>query len=47
MRGVIKASHLEGFNPTSKDIEGIRDAAMKPDPQEVERIKKIWNADNE
>lgn len=45
MRGVIEASHLEGFNPTVKDIEDIRDAVMNPDPQEVERIEKIWNGD--
>lgn len=47
MRGVIEASHLEGFNPTAKDIEDIRNSVMNPDPQEVERIDKIWGGDNE
>lgn len=47
MRGIIEASHLEGFNPTPKDIEDIRDAVMNPDPQEVERIEKIWTSNNE
>lgn len=47
MRGVIEASHLEGFNPTSKDIEDIQDAVMNPDQQEVERIEKIWSGDYE
>lgn len=46
MRGVIEASHLEGFNPTAKDIENIRDAVINPDPQEAERIEKIWSSDN-
>lgn len=47
IRGVIEASHLEGWNPEKSDIEYILDSVINPDPRELKRIDEIWGKDNE
>ena len=42
LRGVIEASHLEGWNPTKKDVESVLDGVLNPDPEEVKEIMEIW-----
>ena len=42
LRGVIEASHLEGWNPIKKDIESVLDGVLNPDPEEVKEIMEIW-----
>lgn len=46
MRGVIEASHLEGWNPTADDVQDILNSANNPDPAMIKRFKEIWNSDN-
>lgn len=47
LRGVIEASHLEGWNPTKKDIESVLDGVLNPDPEEVKEIMEIWEGSDE
>ncbi len=43
MRGVIEASHLEGWNPTEDDVQNILNSVNNPDPAMTKRFKEIWN----
>ena len=45
IRGVVEASHLEGWNPEKSDIEYILDSVINPDPKELKRIDEIWGKD--
>ena len=47
LRGVIEASHLEGWNPIKKDIESVLDGVLNPDPEEVKEIMEIWEGSDE
>ena len=47
IRGVVEASHLEGWNPTKEDIQAVLDGVVNPDPEEVKEIAAIWNSNNE
>ena len=47
LRGVIEASHLEGWNPTKKDVEFVLDGVLNPDPEEVKEIMGIWEDSDE
>ncbi len=47
LRGVIEASHLEGWNPTKKDVESVLDGVLNPDPEEVKEIMEIWESSDE
>ena len=47
LRGVIEASHLEGWNPTKKDVEIVLDGVLNPDPEEVKEIMEIWEGSDE
>lgn len=47
LRGVIEASHLEGWNPTKKDVESVLDGVLNPDPEEVKEIMEIWEGSDE
>ena len=47
LRGVIEASHLEGWNPTKKDVESVLDGVLNPDPEEVKEIMEIWEDSDE
>ena len=42
LRGVIVASHLEGWDPIKKDVESVSDGVLNPDPEEVKEIMEIW-----
>ena len=47
LRGVIVASHLEGQDPTKKDVESVLDGVLNPDPEEVKEIMEIWQGGDE
>ncbi|MDF7639770.1 helix-turn-helix domain-containing protein [Lactobacillus sp. ESL0791] len=47
IRGVVEASHLEGWNPNKADIQYLLDQATDPDPELVKRIDKIWSEEND
>lgn len=47
LRGIIEASHLEGWNPTKKDVENILDGVLNPDPEEVKEIMEICEDSDE
>ncbi|MBI0120811.1 hypothetical protein H3U50_03135 [Lactobacillus sp. M0398] len=47
IRGVVEASHLEGWNPTKEDIQAVLDGVVNPDPEEVKEIAAIWDSNNE
>ena len=47
LRGVIEASHLEGWNPTKKDVESVLDGVLNQDPEEVKEIMEIWEGSDE
>ncbi|MCH3904309.1 MAG: helix-turn-helix transcriptional regulator [Lactobacillus sp.] len=42
IRFVVESEHLEGWNPTSKDIKYLLNAAKNPDPKMVAEAKDLF-----
>lgn len=42
IRFVVESEHLEGWNPTKKDIEYLLDEAINPDPKLDDEIDKVF-----
>lgn len=47
IRGVVEASHLEGWQPTKKDIQYLLDEALNPDPELEKRYEEIFGDQND
>ena len=43
IRSAVEDNHLEGWNPTSKDVKFLLKNALNPNPKDMERIDRIWN----
>lgn len=42
IRTAVEVEHLEGWNPTRKDIKYLLDSAINPDPKLTQRYDKIF-----
>ena len=42
IRTAVEVEHLEGWNPTKKDIKYLLDSAINPDPKLTQRYDKIF-----